>query len=52
MLDLTNAERSPWQRATALEFLRSICEDRPLAIQKPILAWNAVAAYTFIVRFW
>lgn len=27
MLDLTTAERSPWQRATSLEFLRSICED-------------------------
>eukprot|EP00931_Biecheleriopsis_adriatica_P056419 TRINITY_DN33425_c0_g2_i1.p1 TRINITY_DN33425_c0_g2~~TRINITY_DN33425_c0_g2_i1.p1 ORF type:complete len:1879 (-),score=400.44 TRINITY_DN33425_c0_g2_i1:16-5652(-) len=27
MLDLTNAERSPWQRATSMEFLRSICED-------------------------
>jgi len=27
MLDLTNAERSLWQRATSLEFLRSICED-------------------------
>lgn len=27
MLDLTTAERSPWQRATSLEFLKSICED-------------------------
>lgn len=27
MLDLTNAERSPWQRATSLEFLKSVCEE-------------------------
>mmetsp|Transcript_142653 Transcript_142653/g.371751 ORF Transcript_142653/g.371751 Transcript_142653/m.371751 type:complete len:1968 (+) Transcript_142653:130-6033(+) len=27
MVDLTNAERSPWQRATSLEFLKSVCED-------------------------
>ncbi|CAK0828462.1 unnamed protein product [Prorocentrum cordatum] len=27
MLDLTSAERSPWQRATSLEFLKSVCED-------------------------
>lgn len=27
MLDLTTAERSPWQRATSLEFLKSVCED-------------------------
>ncbi|CAE7371604.1 unnamed protein product [Symbiodinium natans] len=31
MLDLTNAERSLWQRATSLEFLRSVCED-PMTI--------------------
>eukprot|EP00928_Gymnodinium_smaydae_P036349 TRINITY_DN25427_c0_g1_i1.p1 TRINITY_DN25427_c0_g1~~TRINITY_DN25427_c0_g1_i1.p1 ORF type:complete len:1907 (-),score=273.59 TRINITY_DN25427_c0_g1_i1:257-5833(-) len=27
MLDLTSAERSSWQRATSLEFLKSVCED-------------------------
>eukprot|EP00929_Paragymnodinium_shiwhaense_P096517 TRINITY_DN58120_c0_g2_i1.p1 TRINITY_DN58120_c0_g2~~TRINITY_DN58120_c0_g2_i1.p1 ORF type:complete len:1962 (-),score=374.00 TRINITY_DN58120_c0_g2_i1:115-6000(-) len=27
MLDLTTAERSAWQRATALEFLKTICDD-------------------------
>lgn len=27
MLDLTTADRTPWQRGTALEFLRSVCED-------------------------
>jgi len=27
MLDLTSDQRSPWQRATSLEFLKSICED-------------------------
>lgn len=27
MMDLTNAERSPWQRAVSLEFLKSLCED-------------------------
>lgn len=32
MLDLVNADRSPWQRATSLEFLKSVCED-PQALQ-------------------
>lgn len=28
MLDLTQVERSLWQRATSLEFLKSLCEDK------------------------
>eukprot|EP00439_Symbiodinium_sp_Y106_P072212 s3379_g13.t1 len=38
MLDLTNAERSLWQRATSLEFLRSVCEARPHKQSRPSAA--------------
>jgi len=27
MLEMATAEKSPWQRATSLEFLKSVCED-------------------------
>ncbi|CAE8722506.1 unnamed protein product, partial [Polarella glacialis] len=43
MLDLTTAERSSWQRATSLEFLKSICED-PVALA--VLYDNGLRAQT------